>query len=319
MRYAISFFLLLLTASLPGFASVDDGLLALVPTGSKLVASVDVNQAKNSPFGQYMLSKINADDQSFQDMVQQTGFNPRRDVQDFVFASSGGNSANMQGNFALIVRGNFDQSRIRAAAEAKGSQIQNYQGVDLFVGGPNNRGNAFAFLSAGVAVLGDRDTVQQIVANRGTPTVLDGRLQRLIGMVGPNNDAWFASIMAGSYLADHLKQETNQPVAGQALDSIQQSSGAIQFGDVVRLSFDAVARSPKDAQSLTDVIRFMGSMAQMSRGKGPGTDVLASAVDQMTLQADGDAVHVTISVPEKSLEQLADMAPNGGMHRHAVR
>ena len=167
--------------------------------------------------------------------------------------------------------------------------------------------------------MGDLSTVQQVIANRGTPAAPEGALQRLIASVGPNNDAWFVSALPGSYLASHIPQQSNQPDAGQALQSIVQSSGGIQFGDVVRLSFDATARSAKDAQSLADVIRFVGSMAQMSREKGPAGDILASAVDQMTLETDGDAIHASISLPEKSLEQLADTAPMAAHHRNSLR
>lgn len=323
MRYILSIFLFAFAASAPSFAAVDDGLLALVPPGSRIIACVDISQAKNSQFGQYMLNKVNTQDQSFEDLTQATGFDPRRDLKAFVVASQGSTSRGAPGGngasqFALIARGGFDRGRIRASAQAKGATIKSYHGVDLFIGGQNDQANAFAFMGGGIAVMGDVNTVQQIIANRGTPAALDGTLQRLIANVGPNNDAWFVSVLPGSYLASHIPQQANQPAAGEALQSILQSSGGIQFGDVVRLSFDAIARSAKDAQSLADVIRFVGSMAQMSRDEGPAGDILASAVDQMTLQTDGDALHASISLPEKSLEQLADIAPMAAHHRNGV-
>ena len=149
MRYIFSIFLLAFAASAPGFAAVDDGLLALVPPGSRVIASVDISQAKNSQFGQYMLGKISMDDHNFEELTQATGFDPRRDLQAFVFASPGPMSGSAQSRFAFIARGSFDRSRIRASAQAKGATIKSYQGVDLFIGGPNDQGNAFAFMDAG--------------------------------------------------------------------------------------------------------------------------------------------------------------------------
>ncbi len=315
MRYVLSVSVLFLAGLVPAFGGVDNELLAMAPPGSRLITSVDVAAAKNSQFGEYVLGRINTEDHSFEDLTQQTGFDPRRDVQDFVFASPGPGAAGAQSKFALLVRGHFDQERIRAAAKAKGATLQNYQGANIFMGGPGNRENAFAFVSDDIAVLGDLATVQQILANRASQAALDPAVQQLIAAIGPNNDMWFVSTMPGSFLANHVKQHANSNVPVEALDSILQSSGGIQFGDAVRLSFNATARSAKDAQSLVDVIHFVGSMVQMSRQKGPAMDALATAVDQMTVQTDGDAMHATLSLPEKSLEQLADMGIGAG-HAH---
>ncbi len=304
----------LLAGSTAAFASVDEGLLALVPPGAKLITSVDVSQAKNSPFGQYMLNRINSGDQNLEELIKQTGFDPRRDLQDFVFASPGPSSGVAQSKFALLVRGTFDTSRIEASAKSKGASIQNYQGVDLVSNPSGQEAPAFAFPEVGVAVIGDIATVQEVIANRGNATALDAAMQQLVSSVSAN-DAWFASLMPGSYLAKHVKQETSQPMPGQALQSILQSSGGIRFGDTVQLSFDAIARSSKDATSLTDVIRFLGSLVQTQRQKDPHADILASAIDNMSLSADGNAVHVSISIPERSLEQLADLGPRPAARR----
>lgn len=314
MRHLFGFGVLLLTASGPAFAAVDQGLLALVPPGAKIITGVDVNQAKNSQFGQYILNRINTEDRSLEELIQQTGFDPRRDLEDFLFASPG-SSEGSESRFAVLVRGNFDKDRIRAMAKSKGAAIQKYQGVDVFVDRSEHQPTAFAFADAGVLVLGDIATVQQILGNRANPTPLNEPLQQLVSSTGANNDAWFVSRMPGAYLANHLKQQTSQPAAAQALDSIVQSSGGIEFGDIVRLSFDAIARSPKDAQSLVDVIRFLTSLVQMNREKGIHAEALAAAIDQMSLQADGDAVHVSFSLPEKTLEQLAD-THQGEARRH---
>ncbi len=306
MRHILAGFLLFAGASVTTFAAVDQTLLALVPPGTKMIASVDISQARNSQIGQYMLSRMHNEDHSFEELIQQTGFDPRRDLQSFVFASTGPGAEGSKPNFVVIVRGTFDQSRIRTMAKTKGASIESYRGADLYIHDSDHPPTALAFADTGVLVMGDVATVEQVLANRGNPTPLDPGLQQLVSSAGANNDAWFASVMPGAYLANHLRHEMNQPAAGQALNSILQASGGVQFGDQVRLSFDGTARSPKDAQSLRDVIRFLGSMAQMNRQKGPNAESVASAVDSMDLRIEGDAVHVSVSVPEKTLEQLAD-------------
>lgn len=312
MRHVFSVWLLFLAVSGSTFAAVDPELLGLVPPGARMVASVDVTHAKNSPFGEYLLNRMKTQDHSLEELTEQTGFDARRDLQDFVFATPGPDSAASRSKFVLLVHGNFDQNLIRAAAKSKGAAIQSYQGAELFINKSDHPGTAFAFSGGGVLIMGDIATVEQILANRGTTTPLDAGLQHLISTVGTNNDAWFASVMPGSFLANHIKEQANQPAAGQALNSITQSSGGIQLGEMVRLSFDATARSAKDAESLADVIRFVGSLVQMNRQKGPNAEIFAAAVDGMDLRTDGDAVHLSIALPATTLEQLADAAINPG-------
>lgn len=318
MRYILGFCALLLAASFPAPASVDSGLIALVPPGSKMVGAIDFERARNSPFGQFMLGKIKTDDVHFQEFIGQTGFDPRRDLQALVFASSGSTADQARSRFAILARGNFDVNHIRTTALAKGAVVQSYQGVDLMVSKSGGQQTGFAFLDGGVAVMGDLLTLQQIVANRGVPSVLDAQLQQQISSVGTANDAWFVSEMSGSFLANQLSQQTKQNMQhAQALQSILGASGGILFGDPVQLSFDATTRSPKDATSLADVIRFAASMIQMQRQNDPRADILASALDNMGLTTDGDSMHLSISLSEKNLEQIAEAAPKAAVHsRH---
>lgn len=300
---------LFLLISVPVFATVDTGLLALVPSGAKIVTGVDVARAEASPFGQYMLNKINTENQDFQHMMQETGFDPRRDVQDFLCFSAGATGEHANSRFALLVRGNFDQARITKALTAKGATAQTYQGAHMLVDKSNHGGTAFAFPDVDIAVVGDVETVRQVLSNRSNPTTLDPAFQQLVSNAGENHDAWFASSGPGSFLADHLKREAGQRVQPEALSSISQSSGGISFGNVVQLSFDAVTRSPKDATSLADVVRFLTSMVQMQRQSDPRAGIVASSFDKMSLTTTGSNVHIAMSIPENSLEQLADLKP----------
>lgn len=318
MRYILGFCALLLAGSFSAPAAVDSGLIALVPPGAKMVGAIDFERARNSPFGQFMLSRMKTDDVHFEEFIAQTGFDPRRDLQAIVFASSGSTGDKAASKFAILARGSFNASQIKATALAKGAVVQSYQGVDLIVPKSDAQPSGFAFLDGGVAVMGDLATLQQIIANRGVPSALDPQLQQQISSVGTANDAWFVSEMSGSFLADKLSQQTKQPMQrAQALQSVLGASGGILFGDPVQLSFDATTRSPKDATSLADVVRFGASMVQMQRQNDPRADVLASALDNMALTTDGNSLHLAFSVSEKNLEQLAEAAPKPAVHaRH---
>ena len=309
--------LMLLGASIPMLASVDSELLSLLPSNAKLVSCVDVLQARNSAFGQYLLSKSQTEDANFQQFVQETGFDPRMDLQQIVFESPGSDAGQKQG-FAILARGTFDQDRIKATALSKGATTQSYSGVEMLVRPGGSPQTAVVFLESDVAMMADLVTAKTIIANRGSQTVFDPALQDRINAIGNNNDAWFVSLTGGSFLAHRITRETNQPAPQQAkaLESVLQASGGVHFGNTIQMSLDALTRSPQDATSLADVVRFVASMIQMQRQSDTRAGIVASSLDNMTLQTSGDTMRLSISMPEKNLEQLAELGPRPNHRAH---
>ena len=305
MRFIVPSFLL--AACVPALAAVDAGLLALAPSGAQIISGVDVTRAKSSPFGQYILSKLSSDSQDFQEMIQETGFDPRRDVQDLLLVSTASQAQGNKSRFAVLVRGNFDHELIKKSLLAKGGTVQPYQGVDVLVSGSKHGGTAFAFTEVDIAAMGELSTVQQIIANRANPTNLDPALQQLVSSEGTDHDAWFACLTSGSFLSNGFRKEGVQQPGAEALQSILQSGGGISFGDVVEASFDAVARSAKDATSVADVIRFGASLLQTQGQKDPRASILASSLSNMTINTNQSNVHISISMPESGLEQIAEI------------
>jgi hypothetical protein len=303
----------LLGGAVSALASVDSGLLSLVPSGAKIVAGIDVTHARNSEFGQYLLSKMQNEDAHFQEMIDQTGFDPRRDLQDIVFETGDpGATGKASSSFAILARGNFDAAKIKALATAKGAAVVSFNGVDMVVESKKQgQQTAIAFPEVGVAVMADLSTMQQIIATLASPAVMDTDLKSRINVIGNANDAWFVSMVGGSFLADHAGQAGQQ---AKALQGVLQSSGGVKLGAMIETTFDATTRSAQDATSLSDVIRFFASMVQMQRQNDPRAEVLASALDGMTLQTTGANLHVAVTMAEKSLEQLAQAAP--GPHTH---
>lgn len=307
MHRLLSLSLLVGLAPLGSWAAVDSGLLALAPPGATTIASIDVTKSRNSDFGQYLLAKQTMGDQDFERMIAQTGFDPRRDLQHLLLASVRPGNNGRASSFAILARGTFDEERIKAAATAKNAKIQNYQGVSMFVNGADAHPTAFAFLDTGVAAMADLATLEQIIANRAAPVALNSDLESRIEAVGSDNDAWFVSLGQGGALAQHMLEEAG-PQA-QAFQSVTQSSGGIRFGQLIQASFQATTRSPQDANALADVIRFVVSMVQMRQQDDARAAILAPTLNSMTLATAGNTVHFSVSVPEKSVEQLAELRP----------
>ncbi|MGA8598860.1 MAG: hypothetical protein WB676_29425 [Bryobacteraceae bacterium] len=299
-----------LGAGLQAFAQVDQGLLNLVPAGTRILAGIQVTQGKVSPFGQYLLQQAQKQDPQFQKLLDDTGFDPRSDLQEVLFAANGG-SAGTHSRPLIIARGSFDPQRVKAAVTAKGGQVETFQGVDILSGKQGDNGGV-AFLDATLAVLGSRTVLHTLIQNRDTPTTLDPELAKRMEAVSSGNEAWFASIVPGTDIPAKADLNLNgQQINGAVLQGVLESSGGVHFAsDALNINFDAVTRSDKDAQSLSDVIRFLAGMAQTQAQDQAQLALLAPSLNAMQLTTDGAATHVSLSIPEKTAEQLLAQSSN---------
>jgi hypothetical protein len=312
---------LILAGSFSLLADVDLPLLNLAPAGSRVVFGANVTEARTSPFGQFILTRFNEatnNDPNFQNFIQETGFDPRQDVQSIVAAGSGNKTAPQN---AVIVRAMFDQSKFEGTAQSMGDTIQNFQGVDmiLFKNGKTEANGqtvqgAVAFLGSDILVAGDSQTVRQIISNRAAPTSLDPTLLSQIQKVGATNEIWFVSIVPGADLLTKMAPNPQQMQRGQVLQSILTSSGGVHLGDQVSLSFDAMARSAQDATSLSDVINFGAGMVEMQSQKDPNAAILSNALNNMNVSINGSSVHVALTLQEQDLEHLAQALPKHQAH-----
>jgi hypothetical protein len=303
-----------LTLIRPAAAAVDQGLLALVPESTVLLTGIDAESTRSSEFGQYFLNRIDTEDPNFQKFTSETGFDPRRDLQTVLIAGFGPHQTQDRTKFAILARGMFDPNRIAAGLKAKGSFVrQSYGGTTLFVNSQKGD-SAFTFPDTGLAVMGDLATVKEIIDHRANPTTLDPGLLDRATKAGAANDVWFASLLSGSFFGNHIELPGagSQLKDSSALQSILQSSGGLRFGHQVKLSLDATTRSPQDATSLTDVVRFMSSLVQMQRRNDPNAAIIASALDRMELQTNGADLHLGLSLSEQNLELLAQSGSKRG-------
>src|SRR5215475_1261832 len=107
----------LFTAFSGVLSAADPLLLNLVMPDAKVLAGVNVEQAKGTQFGQYVLNQLQTQDAHMRELVALTGFDPRRDVRELLVASNGV----PQGKTGLaLAKGNFDVPRITAAATMHG-------------------------------------------------------------------------------------------------------------------------------------------------------------------------------------------------------
>src|ERR1019366_2835132 len=129
--------------------AADSQMLSLVMPDAKVIAGVNVDSAKSSTFGIYLIAQIQANATAFQQLVTLTGFDPTRDV-----------GAGAPTGIALA-RGNFDVAKITALATLGGALTETYGGVTI-IEDPKQT-NGAAFLAATLVVAGDIPSVKDAI------------------------------------------------------------------------------------------------------------------------------------------------------------
>ena len=85
--------------------AADTQLLNLVMPDAQIMAGMNVTTAKISPCGQYVLSQFRSDEKGFQELIAQTGFDPRQDVSEILAASTG----NLKADGGLVLARSLQQ------------------------------------------------------------------------------------------------------------------------------------------------------------------------------------------------------------------
>jgi hypothetical protein len=278
--------------------AADPRLLNLVMPDATVLAGVNVDQAKASPFGQYVLTTLlQSQAQQLQQMATLTGFDPRQDLHELLLASTGapGNKTGL-----ALALGAFDPAKIAAAAQSAGAVVETYGGVSV-IEDPKHQ-NGFALLDSTLVVAGDLANVKAAIDRRSGGPTIPVALAAQVNQLSSAQDAWAISTVPPA----SLKPTAAAPPAGganmqNALQMIQSASGGVKFGSVVVLTGQAQAATPQDASTLGDVVKLFVSMAQLQAAKHPEAAGLAQS---LTVTTQGSTVKITLSLPEDQLQQL---------------
>jgi hypothetical protein len=282
--------------------AADPGLMNLLMPNAKAVAGVNVGQAKTTPFGQFILARMSAENH----LTAKTGFDPRTDLEEVLIGIAG--PAPQQS--LVLARGTFNTQVIFAAAEAAGHTVESYNGIPILTGKENSLTHAVAFLGSSIAIAGDLDTVQGAIDRRSaTSSAIDPALAAQIGQLSDSQDAWSISTVPLATLTNQKlpDQQLNTFLSSDLLKSILQTSGGVKFGQTVQFSGQAVADSSQNATALADVVRFLGNMAQANAPAAAAT-AIASLMQSLSVQTDGNTLNLAAALPESQLENLVRTA-----------
>jgi hypothetical protein len=299
--------------------AADPALLQLVMPDAKVIAGIQVDQTRNSLFGQYVLAHMQVDDEGFKNFIAQTGFDPRRDVSELLIASNW-ESNSPAGRWLVMARGTFDSSKIASAAHGNGITTTNFQGVDILTYSGHGKAdveNGIAFFDATSAVMGDLPSVQAAIQRRKSGAPPSGQLLAKVRDLSSKNDFWFVTLVPVSEFAGAMPDPNlSGAMKGNLLAAINEASGGIRFGDTVTISAEALTRSEKDAQALVDVVKFVAGMIQLNRQNNPAAGQVATLLDTLDCKTAGNVTTISLAIPEQQLEQMLDMLRQQNRQAH---
>ena len=291
----------LLTAFSGTLSAADPQLLNLVMPDAKVLAGVNVDQAKGTQFGQFILSQLQTHDAQMQQLVTLTGFDPRRDVSELLVASDG--VAGSKTGLALA-RGNFDIAKITAAATVAGAATEVYNGFTILED-PKNKEAGIVFLDATKVAAGDVASVKGAIDRLKTPQPLPVAVTVKVNQWSLSQDAWGITTVPPDSLVP-AGQATQNPMFNVG-KSVQAAAGGVKFGALVVFSGEAQCDTAQNAKTLGDMIQLLINMAQMQANLDP---TAAALIKSVTVTADGSLMKIQASLPQEVLQQLLQQAHN---------
>lgn len=287
--------------------AADSALLNLAIPDARVVAGINLANARNSPFGQYLLGRLSANEpQDFRNFASTTGFDPRRDLNEILFTSPGGSGSTRK---LVLARGVFDQARLIALAKSSGADVSVYNDVEIIAVGVKAAAEhgqppiALAFPQDSVAAVGDLESVRAVIDRRQGGPGLSAELTARVNALSSAQDAWFVSVVPVSEFAGRVPDSSaGGALKGDALKSIQQASGGVKLDQVINVSAELVAQTAQDATSLADGLRLLAGLAALQQR--PQNQVLQSLLNTLTVKAEVNVVKIGLAIPETLMESL---------------
>ena len=299
----------LMAAGILPAGAADPQLVNLVMSGAKVLAGVNVDQAKTSVFGQYLISQMTGPE--LQQLATATGFNPTQDVNE-VLAASGGpvtcaSLTPCPRPGLLLARGTFNAAQIAAAAAAKGGTTTvNYNGVAILEGPKQTHGVAFLNNNT-IAVAGDIASVEAAIDRQAATTAsLPAAVIAAINQWSGSEDAWVISTVPPGTLHTPAGTPTI-PGVGQgglnnAFQNIQSAAAGVKFGDTAAaVTAQAQADNAADATGMANALQLLASMGQL---ESKNNAELQALVQSLKVTTDGSAINIALSLPESDLQAL---------------
>jgi hypothetical protein len=286
--------------------AADPTLLNLVMPDAKVAFGLNVEKIVASPIGRELSSQIRQAPPELQQIFQDTGFDPTRDLKEVLIASTG------QGQNAptlILARGTFDVAKLSAFAFTSGRPPVMCEGVPILTH-PAKSSGALALLDSNTVIGGDLEQVRAAIRRRESSTPLNEVFAAKAAKLSEQYDVWGFSTVSLANMVPPAAPNASLQQAADLLKSIQQVSGGMRFSPDMEMAAELVTRTQKDAESMRDTLGFVSAFlaANQKNPSGLKADALKVSVNART-------VHIALHVTEAELRKAYQMrmARSGAM------
>jgi len=296
-------------------------LFSFVMPDAQLIAGANVNAAKTSPFGQFVLSQIPMGEKYLSGFMNETGIDPRSDISEVVAAWNGTPSSSAK--WVIGAHGNFGPSieTIEVNMLKNGGAITRLPGVDLIEAGQPGINAQTANICIGLFtdgftdIIGDCTTVHGAVEFGAVTGTSASSLALKAQQLRSQQDLWFASVVPVAQFANVVVAGNSGAVnlssvlKGNLFQAIQQITGGVKFVSTAQnagaqFSAEVMMDTPQDATSLLNVVNFIVGLLKMNSGAGPAAGGIAALLGDLDASANGSVLTIGANIPESTLEQL---------------
>ncbi len=246
--------------------------LDLLPEPVLAVAYLNVPQLVKSSFLQSLTNFDQYDpfqQPEFQEFVQETGFDPRRDIRE-VYLAIGQQLQPSDQNVLAIIRGSFDSEKLLTVAREKTSRSEirsePFQGFTLY-SLPLGNSWQFCFPETDLLIVGAKSLVKSWLENyrRGSGPGLSPKIMKALQQLTFKGDIWFA--MDPAPLVRQMAKDLAHRSQDERMKAIRSLQG-IAFSARVNqgLRFEGLGQfnDPEKAQLFHDAVKGAIAAAKLA-------------------------------------------------------
>jgi len=289
-------------------SAADSQLLNMVMPDAKVIAGVNVDSAKKSPFGMFLLTQIQSNNTDLQELIKMTGFDPTRDVDEVLVATP--STVNGKTSGLVLARGTFDPTLATLAA-TKGAGTEVYTGVTIIETPDKEAG--IAFIDTNHVAAGDIASVKAAIDRQGSNPSLSSAVLGQVNQWSTTEDGWVVTTVplatmlpmgaAGATGGTTGGNPMANPMAG-VMQTVQQMAGGVKFGSSVVGTLAIQSDNAADATQIANTLQFFVNLMQMQAQKNPE---MASVAQAFNIGTQGATVNIAITLPAAQFQQLFQM------------
>ena len=273
---------------------VDNVLIKMAPPGTTSLVGAHMDQIKSTELYKRLIATQQLP--QLDQFARETGFDPRRDVREWVLA--GNNSGSV-----LLARGSFhvDESALGRAKKMRHGQY------DIWAAGKDG---GFCILDATLAAAGPIPAIEAALDEwtTGKHTTGPGLLER-IKTLNPDAQFWGVSDAAGDFLANHLPEPASGPDFSNLFRGLENVWFEADFSAGLKADVHGLAASEQKAVSLRDAIRGVVGFARLSVPENKPE--LLRLWDGVTATQQGRAVTVNVDISSDLIQKLIEIMGAG--------